>query len=311
MAGYVTVVTDSTACLPTDLAARWGISIVQQQLHVGDHLDDEARIAPQTLLNAFADGTPLATSPPDPGAFFWTYQDAVYRGASAVVSIHISGKLSKTTDMAKFGAADSRIPVHVVDAGTAGMSLGYAVLAAARIANAGGNVEAVIGAASRRTAQSVELIHVETLEYLRRGGRIGAAAHLIGTALSVKPLLTVQHGEIVPLARTIGTERALRKLVDTAVDRAGNAPVDIAVEHFGAEKRAQRVLAQLRERVPNLNQVNLVGVSAIIAVHVGPGGVGITISPAESVPAPARSWARSGSANAEADRWNGFGRPGQ
>ena len=290
MAGYVTVVTDSTACLPTDMAARWGISVVQQQLHVGDHLDDEARIAPKTLLDAFADGTPLSTSPPDPGAFFWTYQDAIARGASAVVSLHISGKLSKTADMAKFGAADSRVPVHVVDTGTAGMSLGYAVLAAARIANAGGNVDQVIKAAQGRSTTSVELIHVETLEYLRRGGRIGAAAHLIGSALSVKPLLTVQNGEIVPLARTMGSDRAVRKLVDTAVAKAGSAPVDIAIEHFGADRRIDYILEQLKKRVPNLNQVNVVGVSAIIMVHVGPGGIGLTISPAETAPARPRAF---------------------
>jgi DegV family protein with EDD domain len=290
MAGYVTVVTDSTACLPNDVAARWGISIVQQQLHVGDHLDDESRIAPKTLLDAFADGTPLSTSPPDPGAFFWTYQDAIARGASAVVSLHISGKLSKTADMAKFGAADSRVPVHVVDTGTAGMSLGYAVLAAARIANAGGNVDQVINAARGRMTSSVELIHVETLEYLRRGGRIGAAAHLIGSALSVKPLLTVQNGEIVPLARTMGSDRAIRKLVDTAVAKAGNAPVDIAIEHFGADRRVDYILEKLKKRVPNLNQINVVGVSAIIMVHVGPGGIGLTISPAETAPARPRAF---------------------
>ena len=290
MAGYVTVVTDSTACLPTDVAARWGISVVQQQLHVGDHLDDEARIAPKTLLDAFADGTPLATSPPDPGAFFWTYQDAIARGASAVVSLHISGKLSKTADMAKFGAADSRVPVHVVDTGTAGMSLGYAVLAAARIANAGGNVDQVINAARGRMTSSVELIHVETLEYLRRGGRIGAAAHLIGSALSVKPLLTVQNGEIVPLAKTMGSDRAIRKLVDTAVAKAGKTPVDIAIEHFGADRRIDYILEKLKKRVPNLRHLNVVGVSAIIMVHVGPGGIGITISPAETAPARPRAF---------------------
>lgn len=289
MAGYVTVVTDSTACLPTDMAARWGISIVQQQLHVGDHLDDEARIAPETLLNAFADGTPLSTSPPDPGAFFWTYQDAIARGASAVVSLHISGKLSKTTDMAKFGASESRVPVHVVDTGTAGMSLGYAVLAAARIANAGGSVDQVIKAANRRMTSSVELIHVETLEYLRRGGRIGAAAHLIGSTFSVKPLLTVRNGEIVPIAKTMGSDRAIRKLVDTAVAKAGDAPVDIAIEHFGADRRVDYIMERLRKRVPNLNQINVVGVSAIIMVHVGPGGIGLTISPAETVPARSRA----------------------
>ena len=166
MAGYVTVVTDSTACLPTDMAARWGISIVQQQLHVGDHLDDEARIAPQTLLDAFADGTPLSTSPPDPGAFFWTYQEAAAGGATAIVSIHLSGRMSDTVRAAREAAQQVRIPVHVLDSATTGMSLGFAAVSAARAAAAGGQASRVIEAAERRFQSSTEFIYGRMLTHL-------------------------------------------------------------------------------------------------------------------------------------------------
>ena len=247
MAGYVTVVTDSTACLPTDMAARWGISVVQQQLHVGDHLDDEARIAPKTLLDAFADGTPLSTSPPDPGAFFWTYQDAIARGASAVVSLHISGKLSKTADMAKFGAADSRVPVHVVDTGTAGMSLGYAVLAAARIANAGGNVDQVIKAAQGRMSPvgRADPRGNPGIPAPGRPDRCGGAPDRQRTVGETAAHRAERRDRAA--GRTMGSDRAIRKLVDTAVAKAGNAPVDIAIEHFGADRRIDYILEQAQE----------------------------------------------------------------
>ena len=112
------------------------------------------------------------------------------------------------------------MPVHVVDSGTTGMSLGYAVLAAARVAGAGGGPRRVMDALARRLEGSAELIYVDTLEYLRKGGRIGAAAAFLGSALSLKPLLTMKGGQVAPLDRVLGTERALRRLVEQAVRKA-------------------------------------------------------------------------------------------
>jgi DegV family protein with EDD domain len=169
--------------------------------------------------------------------------------------------------------------VHVVDSATTGMSLGYAVLAAARVAGAGGNPRRVIDAAVKRCKSSSELIYVDTLEYLRRGGRIGAARALVGSALSLKPVLTMMEGQIAPQDRVLGTDRALRKLVETAISRAGEGSVDIAVEHFGAMPRAASVLDQLRPRLPHARDAVLTEVSSAIGVHVGPGAVGITVSP--------------------------------
>jgi DegV family protein with EDD domain len=278
----VAIVTDSTACVPPVLAERFRIRTVQLQLKVGDHLDDEGRIAPATLIEALRSKTEVSTAPPDAGAFFWAYQDAIARGAEAIVSIHISSRLSQTCAAAKEAAAAVGAPVHVLDSGTAGMSLGYAALAAAQVAAGGGTARQVVAMAGVRIARSSELIHVETLEYLHRSGRIGGAAHLVGTALALKPLLTVRKGEVSPLDRTIGAERAVRKMVDRAVKVAGNQPVDLAVEHFGPDDRVPEIVTQLRKRLPNAQATMRVPVSAVIAAHVGPGALGITISPAIS-----------------------------
>jgi DegV family protein with EDD domain len=280
MPGHVAVVTDSTACIPPELAARMGVRVVQQQLWIGEEADDEARVPGERIVSALRGRERVTTSAPESGAFFWAYQDAITRGASAVVSLHISSRMSETCKAAKEAATQTRIPVHVLDSGTLGMSLGFAVLAAARVAQTGAELGQVLAIAGIRIARSTELLHVESLEYLRRGGRIGAAAHLIGSAFGVRPMLTVRDGEVTPLERNVGAERALRRMVDKAIGLAGGRAVDVAVEHIGADERVPKVLNSLRERLPNVKELFPVPVTSIITAHVGPGAMGITISPA-------------------------------
>jgi DegV family protein with EDD domain len=281
MRGSVAVVTDSTACIPPDLAERWGIAVVQQQLRIGEHMDDEARVSGPEIISALKGRQEVTTGPPESGAFFWAYQDAISRGAKSIASLHISSRMSQTVAAAKEAAGQTNVPVHVLDSGTLGMSLGFAVLAAARVAHSGAELGQVLAIAGVRIARSTELLHVETLEYLRRGGRIGRATHLIGNTFAIKPLLTVKDGEVAPLERSLGSERALRKLVDRAVTLAGEQPVDIAVEHIEPDdQRVPRVLGELCRRMPNAKQALPVIVTSIITAHVGPGALGVTISPA-------------------------------
>lgn len=275
----VAVVTDSTACLPPQLTDQLGVTAVQIQVRIGDWVDDEARVPVPKLVDALRAQLDVTTSPPDPGAFFWTYADLAASGVDAIVSLHISTGMSKTVDAARQAAAQSQVPVHVVDTQTCGMSLGYAVVAAATVAQAGGDVNRVLSAAQHTVRRSSELFYVDTLEYLRRGGRIGRAAALLGSALAMKPLLTVVDGQITPLDKVVGGERAMRKLVDIAVKRAGRDSVDIAVEHFDAAERAAKVLEQLRGKLPNVRRFLVTQVSSAIGAHVGPGALGVTVSP--------------------------------
>ncbi|MGV9293416.1 DegV family protein [Amycolatopsis sp. NPDC003676] len=277
MSAHIAVVTDSTSCLPEQLAAQWRISVVQVQLHVGDQTDDEHRFDRSELIQTMKTGAAVTTSPPDPGAFFWTYQDAASAGASAIVSLHISGRLSQTVEAAREAAQQVRIPVHILDSGTASMSLGYAAVSAARVAGAGGQLERVLDAAERRVRNSTELIYVDTLEYLRRSGRIGAAQSMLGSAFAIKPLLTVRNGEVSPLARVPGTKRAMNRLVDLAAKAAGDQPVDLAVTRFGSDE--SEVVRKLRERVPGAGEIVVGDASTVIGAHVGPGALSITVSP--------------------------------
>ncbi|WP_435582045.1 DegV family protein [Amycolatopsis thermoflava] len=279
MPNHVAVVTDSTASLPEQLRRQWDITVIQLQLQVGDQVDEENRFDRGELTEALKSGQRVSTNPPDPGAFFWAYQDAAAAGASAIVSLHISKRMSATLASAREAARQVQIPVYPLDSGTTGMSLGFAVLSAARAAAAGGRVERVIEAAQRRFATSSELLYVDTLEYLRRGGRIGSATALLGTALSIKPLLTVRDGEVAPLTRAAGSRRALAKLVDLAAERAGNLPTDLAISCFRPSERELMLVQQLRDRIPNVTELSIVEASTVIGAHVGPGALSITVSP--------------------------------
>lgn len=275
----VAVITDSTASIPEQVAAESGVSVVPVQIVLDGDIDDESRFDRGTLIQALRSERSMSTQPPDPGAFFWTYQDAVSAGAEAIVSLHISGRMSATIEAAREAATQVHVPVHVLDSGTTSMSLGFAALSAARTAAAGGRVEQVIEAAGRRCRTSTELIYVDTLHYLRRGGRIGTAATLAGTALSLKPLLTVESGEVAPLARIPGSKRALNRLVQIAVERSGGHPVDIAVSCVTQTEQETQVIQQLREHIPALHNIMLVPASTVVTTHVGPDALGVTIAP--------------------------------
>src|SRR4051812_9305602 len=269
MPGRVGLVTDSTSSIPPAQAAAWGITVVPMQIQIGQQIRAEPAVPKETLVRALVGEHKVATAPPDPAGFAWAYQDLTNRGADEIVSVHISGKQSRTVEVATKAAAQSPVQVHVVDSSTTGMSLGYAVLAAARVAGAGGGVRRVMDALARRLEDAHELIYVDTLEYLRRGGRIGAATAMLGSALSLKPLLTMVDGQVAPLARVLGADRALRRLVDAAVRKAGDRQVDVAIEHFGAWERADHVLSRLRPRLPAAREVTFTEVSSTIGVHVG------------------------------------------
>lgn len=271
--------TDSTSSIPATLAAQWGITVVPTQIRIGEHVRAEHNVPKDVLVRALEGSLEVTTSAPDPAGFLWAYEDLAARGADEVVSVHISSKQSKTYEIACRAATKSRVPVHVVDSGTTGMSLGYAVLAAARVAGAGGGAQRVMDALAKRLQGSAELLYVDTLEYLRKGGRISAASAMIGNALSLKPLLTMINGQVAPLARALGTERALRKLVETAVAKANGKVVDLAIEHFGAEARAGELASQVKAELPEVREIMFTEVSSTIGVHVGPGAVGISISP--------------------------------
>jgi DegV family protein with EDD domain len=278
----VAVVTDSTAYLPVGLAEERGIRVVALEVRLGDRVGREGiDIDAAELSAALADRhLDVQTSRPTPAEFAACYRAALDNGADEVVSVHLSRELSSTWDAARMAAEEVRPErVHVVDSRSAAMGLGYAVLAAADAAQVGAPGAEVAAAAEAVAARCRLFFSVETLDRLRRGGRIGAAAALVGTALAVKPLLHVVQGQIVPLEKVRTTARAAQRLVDLAVWAAGDGPVDLAVHHLAAATRAEEVAARLRERLPHVARLLVSEVGAVIGAHVGLGLLGVVVVP--------------------------------
>jgi DegV family protein with EDD domain len=199
-------------------------------------------------------------------------------GASHVVSVHISSALSGTWESAVLAAQDfPHGVVRVVDSRSTAMGLGFAVIAAAEKAAAGGSAAEVQGAATATVDATRTLFYVDTLEHLRRGGRIGTAAALFGTTLSVKPLLQLVEGQIVPLEKVRTSSKALARLVELTVRSAGTREVDLAVHHVAAAERAADVERQVRGQLPRLRDSQVSELGPVIGAHLGPGVVGTVI----------------------------------
>ena len=277
----VAVVTDSTSSLPEGLAAQRDIRVVPLSVRLGAQVGREGvEIDTTQLCAALADRRlDVQTSRPAPAAFLDCYRAALDAGASAVVSVHLSRELSGTWEAARLAAAEiGSDRVRVVDSRAACMGLGYAVLAAADTAEGGGDIDEVAAAATEVARRCRMFFSLDSLERLRRGGRFGAAAAWVGTALAVKPLLHVAQGRILPLEKVRTTARAAQRLVELAVQAAGEGPVDVAVQHLAAAARAEEVAARLRERL-DVARLLVSEVGAVIGAHVGTGLVGVVVVP--------------------------------
>jgi DegV family protein with EDD domain len=273
------VVTDSTACLPADLVASSGVIVLP--IHViidGRTYLDGVDVSSDEVAAALSRGGSVSTAKPSPLQFLDAYQAAADAGATEILSVHVSAALSGTYDSARLAARDSAIPVTVVDTHSIAMGLGFAALCAAKAAPDG--VAAAAEAARVSAEHSQVLFYVDTLEFLRRGGRIGKASAWVGGALRVKPLLHVVNGEVAPLEKARTANRALARLTDVVVEAAQGRDVRIAVQHLQAADRASAMARRLRDA---LGVDVIVGeVTAVMGVHVGPGVVAVTVAPADS-----------------------------
>src|SRR5829696_5102596 len=279
MGGPVVVVTDSTAYLPAGVADRFSIRVVPLQVVLGGRSGAEGtEVTPAEVAAALASWVPVSTSRPTPAEFAAVYREALDDGASGVVSLHLSRELSGTWDSARLAAAEvDAHRVRVVDSRSAAMGLGFAVLAAAEAAAASATPQEVYDAAVGTAERTTTLFYVDTLEHLRRGGRIGAAQALLGTALSVKPILHVQDGRIVPLEKVRTASKGVARLEALAVAAAGTGPVDLAVHHLAAPDRAAALADRLRARLPGLRDLYSSEVGAVVGAHVGPGVLAVVV----------------------------------
>lgn len=276
----VAVVTDSTASLDPDDAAREGITVVPTTVIIGARVYTEGvDVTSQMIADALADNVPVSTSRPSPETFQAVYRALASTGVDEIVSVHISSKVSGTVDAARLAADRVDVPVRVVDTMQAGLATGFAAGAAARARDAGGTAEQIEAAAVASARSARVLLYVDTLEYLRRGGRIGRAAALIGSALAVKPILTLEDGEVTPLEKVRTSSKALARVEALAVEavRGCAGDYDIGVLHLASEQVAVRVAQSLAHQLERA-EIPVDEVGADIGAHVGPGMIAVTVS---------------------------------
>jgi DegV family protein with EDD domain len=243
--------------------------VVPLQVIIGEECYEEGlpESSPAAVVAALAEKTPVSTSRPAPERLREVYARLAEQGYDEVVSVHVSGEMSGTVESARMAARDAPIPVVALDTRAVGPCVGFAVLAAVQAVADGACAQDAAAAALARSSATRSLFYVDTLEYLRRGGRIGAATALLGSALAVKPLLTIGEGRVVPHER---------------VRTAGEQRVEVAVAHMAAPERAQTLVDSLSERLAEqlAAPVRCGELGAALTAHVGPGVLAVVVAPA-------------------------------
>jgi DegV family protein with EDD domain len=283
----VAVVTDSTTYLPPELIARWGIE--QVSLYVGwagDHRPEGDYELDEFYARLRESPELPSTSQPSVGDFLACYEPLASAGRD-IVSVHIASGLSGTCESAREAArviADKKLPgrVEVVDGQTGAGGLGCLVLGAAGAAAEGRSLEEVVDAVDR-TRRGLDMwFCLDTLEYLRRGGRIGAAQALVGSALKIKPILTFGT-EIAPVGRVRTKKRALERMIAYLHELHQRGASDWIVQHAQSSEDAATLVAEGRE-IFGAEPLFCTQVGPVLGAHLGSGMLvgGIGCSPAES-----------------------------
>lgn len=284
MTSPIAVITDSAASLPPALADAWGIRTVPLQVIVNGVSRPEGRdVNPHQVLEELESGADVSTSQPSPETFVQAFDAAAEAGAHEIVVVLISGKMSGTVNAARTAAKESPVPVHVVDSQTLAMATGYSALAAAAALRAGGTAQDAVAEAERVAQTSLCIFTVDTLEYMVKGGRISPAIAALGKVLSVRPVLAIEDGEVALVERVRTTAKARVTLIDRLeahldqCDHPASAIMALGDAEYGDD--AARVI---EAHVPELVKMVRTPVSAVLAVHTGPGalaGVAVDMPP--------------------------------
>lgn len=273
----VAVATDSTANIPDDYIHELNIYVIPQVLNwEGDTFLDGIDITPSEFYQRLVQAKELpTTSQPSAGQFYEFFGNLAEKH-EAIIGVFISEHLSGTIDSALTGAEMmSDFPIEIVDSKSASMGLGFMVMAVARALKDGASYEEAAQLARDLIPVTHAIFVVDTLEYLHKGGRIGGAQRLVGSLLSMKPLLHLEEGRIEPLARIRTKRKAVEKLLDVvASDTEGKGKLHASVIHAAAPEDAEQFKEQVLER---LDPVELISseLSPVVGTHTGPGLVGM------------------------------------
>lgn len=270
----IALITDSTCDIPEDLIQQYDISVIPEVVVWGEEiLRDRVDITPEAFYRRLeTDKRHPSTTLPSPSDFEKAYKNALADGAQKILMLSVGSAMSGTYQLAKQVGDQMDTPVHVIDSKGPTMSLGWQVLAAARAREAGAAIEGMIAAAERVRQSLVQIVCLDTLEYLHRGGRIGSATKFIGSLLDLKPLVQINHQ--TGLVEAGGRARTRRKSIDMLLDlffeKLDNTKnLHIAVLHGDALEEAQALVERIRQEYAPLELlVNITG--PVLGINTGP-----------------------------------------
>ncbi|MGA2490489.1 MAG: DegV family protein [Anaerolineales bacterium] len=274
MTNPTALITDSTCDIPQAMLDQYGITVIPQVVVWGDELlRDRVDLTPEDFYRRLEKDPVWPTSTlPSTAEFEKVYRDAIADGAKEIVVMTVSSAMSGTCQMAEQVGQKMDMPVYVVDSKGSTMSLGWQVLAAARIREAGGNAVKMFEAAARVRDKLVQIVCLDTLEYLHRGGRIGSATRFIGSLLGIKLLVQINHK--TGLVESCGQARTRKKSIEILVSRffeqlAPEKPKRVAVLHGNALPEAQALADRIKNACNPLELlVNITG--PVLGIHTGP-----------------------------------------
>lgn len=278
----IRVVTDTACDLPDELLAEMGIGLVPLHIRFGDEeLVDRTELTTKEFWARSAESPTLPeTSAPSPGAFHEAFTNLADEGATGIVCVNLSSKLSATIQAARQAARDleGTLPVTVVDSLSVTMGEGLIVLEAAQKAGAGGSIDEVADAARAAVDATHVFGAIDTLENLKRGGRIGGAAALLGSILAIKPVIEVRDGVVEQESKQRTRAKSLRYLADKVLS-AG--PIS-RLAAFGADAADFDQFLDMLDGVRPSERLLLGDIGPVIGTHAGPGAVGVAWLPASA-----------------------------
>jgi len=271
----VRVVTDSACDLPDELLERENIEVVPLTIRFGnEELVDRKELSTEEFWRRLQSSPVLPeTAAPSAGAFEASFRGLVADGATGIVCINLSSRLSATMQAAQVAAASVApdCPVTVIDSLTCSMGLGALCLAAARLAEAGEPLDAIVADVTDRRDRTRLFGALDTLEFLKKGGRIGNARALLGSMLSIKPVVEIREGVVEEAGKVRTRSKSLKLLSDTVTKQ----PVDSLAVLHGQAGDVDELIEMLAAHFPRDDIVTGV-VGPVIGTHAGPGVIGVT-----------------------------------
>jgi DegV family protein with EDD domain len=269
-------VTDSTAYIPVDLVKKYNITVAPQVLIFGEEtFKDGVDIRPTEFYNRLVKSEIMPTTSQVAVPDFKEIFEKLHGEGKEILAVLVSDGLSKTLNSAEL--AGQMVPdakIEVFNSESVAMGLGFQALAAAQTAVKGGSIEECKASAETAKKNTGVVFAVDTLEFLHRGGRIGGASRLLGTALKLKPILEMLNGRIEPIERVRTTKKAHARLIEIISERVNGQTVQLAALHANAGDQARFLLTESEKKL-NVTQTVFSEVSPVVGTHCGPGTVGI------------------------------------